>query len=113
MRTRSLTCRVALGLLLLVCLPGVSSTTFAALGQAKPEQPKVSAAEQKAIDAITAAPDAAAKLKAGAAFVKKYPQSTLRSRVAQSLLCCYGTRQPTFGIHITIFASNVARRPTF
>lgn len=85
MRTRSLTCCVALGLLLLGCLPAVSSTPFGALGQAKPEQPKVSAAEQKAVDAITAAPDAAAKLKAGAAFVKKYPHSTLRARVAQAL----------------------------
>jgi hypothetical protein len=76
---------VALGLLLLGCLPVLSSTTFAVLAQAKPDQPKVSAAEQKAVDAITAAPDAAAKLKAGAAFVKKYPTSTLRSRVAEAL----------------------------
>jgi hypothetical protein len=55
------------------------------VAQAKPDQPKVSAAEQKAADAITAAPDPAAKLKAGAAFVKKYPKSTLRARVAEAL----------------------------
>ena len=78
---------VALGLLLVLpeCLPAVSSTTFAALAQAKPEQPKISADEQKAAVAIQSAPDATAKLKAGAAFIKKYPKSTLRSRVAEAL----------------------------
>ena len=53
--------------------------------QEKSDQPKVSAAEQKAADAITAAPDPAAKLKAAAAFVKKYPKSPLRARVAIAL----------------------------
>ena len=63
----------------------VSAKDGSVVAQAKSDQPKVSAAEQKAAEAITSAPDPAAKLKAGAAFIKKYPKSTLRSQVAQAL----------------------------
>ena len=84
MKTKSLTMYMALGFLfgLSGCLPLASST---ALAQPKPDQPKISPAEQKAADAITAAPDAAAKMKAGAAYVKKFPKGALRSRVAEAL----------------------------
>ena len=84
MKTKSLTMYMALGFLFVLsgCLPLVSST---ALAQPKPDQPKISPSEQKAADAITAAPDAAAKMKAGAAYVKKYPKGGLRSRVAEAL----------------------------
>ncbi|MEP6919670.1 MAG: hypothetical protein ABI967_01000 [bacterium] len=42
-------------------------------------------AEVKAVDAIKAAPDRAAKLAAAEAFVKKYPKSTLRPEVVHYL----------------------------
>jgi hypothetical protein len=83
MRIRSLAAGVALASLFV--LAGWSSIVRAQAAQAKPDQHKVSAGEQKAADAITAAPDPAAKLKAGAAFIKKYPKSALRARVAQAL----------------------------
>jgi len=87
MRIRSFAAWIALAPLFF--LTGGSSFLSAKDGsvvaQEKSDQPKVSAGEQKAAEAITAAPDPAAKLKAGAAFIKKYPKSTLRSRVAQAL----------------------------
>ncbi|MFN2576188.1 MAG: hypothetical protein ABR607_00695 [Pyrinomonadaceae bacterium] len=46
-------------------------------------QPKVSPDEQKMAQAIAAAPDTAAKAKAAADFVKKYPKSALRPMIAQ------------------------------
>ena len=62
-------------------LPVVNARTLAALAQGT-DAPKISAGEQKLADAITAAPDPAAKLKAAAAFIKKYPKSALRPKVA-------------------------------
>jgi len=49
------------------------------------EKPKAPEAEVKAIEAISSAPDAAAKLTQAEAFVKKYPKSTLRPQVVQVL----------------------------
>jgi tetratricopeptide (TPR) repeat protein len=46
------------------------------------DKPKVSEAEAKAANAINSQPDAAAKLKAAEAFVKKYPKSEARQHVA-------------------------------
>lgn len=46
---------------------------------------KAPEAEVKAVTAINSAPDAAAKLTQAEAFVKKYPKSTLRPQVAQSI----------------------------
>lgn len=59
----------------------------ASLAAAQPaNQPKPpSADEQKAALAIAAAPDAAAKMKAATDFVKKYPKSVLRVRVARGV----------------------------
>ena len=87
MRIRSFAACVALGFLVFLIggLPLVQGKTSAKVAQEKSGQPNVSAGEQKAAEAITSAPDPAAKLKAGAAFIKKYPKSTLRSRVAQAL----------------------------
>jgi len=48
-------------------------------------QPKASADEQKAAQAIAAAADSTAKLKAATDFVKKYPKSALRPQVARGL----------------------------
>ena len=87
MRIRSIAAWFALASL--IFLTGGSSYASAKDGsvgaQGKSDQPKVSAGEQKAAEAITAAPDAATKLKAGAAFIKKYPKSALRSKVTQAL----------------------------
>jgi len=87
MRIRSFAACVALASLF--CLAGWSSlvraNALSVLAQEKSDQPKVSAGEQKAAEAIISALDAAAKVKAGAAFVKKYPKSSLRPRVAQAL----------------------------
>ena len=67
----------------LSCVLVMSASAPAALAQGKTDPaPKISAAEQKLADAITAAPDPAAKLKAAIAFIKKYPKSTLRPNVA-------------------------------
>jgi hypothetical protein len=60
--------------------------SFAATAAAQGTAPKVPAEEAKMAQAITSAPDAAAKVKAGADFVKKYPKSTLRSQVAGNLV---------------------------
>ena len=67
----------------LSCVLAMTATAPAALAQGKTDQaPKISAGEQKLAEAINAAKDPAAKLKAAIAFIKKYPQSTLRPNVA-------------------------------
>jgi hypothetical protein len=55
------------------------------IGVTAQEKPKASEAEVKAIEAISSAPDAAAKLTQAEAFVKKYPKSALRPQVVQVL----------------------------
>ena len=87
MRIRSFAAYVALACLVFLIdwLPIARGKTPVTVAQEKSDQPKVSVGEQKAAEAITSAPDPAAKLKAGAAFIKKYPKSTLRARVAQAL----------------------------
>lgn len=47
------------------------------------DKPQLSEGETKAAAAISEAPDAAAKLTAAAAFVKKYPKSSARSKIAE------------------------------
>src|SRR5258707_3564974 len=87
MSIRSSAAGVALTSLLFLTggLSFVSAKDGSVVAQGKSVPPSGSAGEQKAAEAITSAPDPAAKLKAGAAFIKKYPKSTLRSRVAQAL----------------------------
>jgi hypothetical protein len=48
-------------------------------------QPKVSADEQKAAQAIAPAADSNARLKAATDFIKKYPKSALRPQVARGM----------------------------
>ena len=62
----------------------LSAVGFGNVGQDQPKpQTTAPEAEMKAAAAINSAPDAAAKLQAAEAFVKKYPKSTLRLEVAQ------------------------------
>ena len=64
----------------------VIATIFVSwIGVTAQEKPKASEAEVKAIEAISSAPDAAAKLTQAEAFVKKYPKSALRPQVVQVL----------------------------
>ncbi len=60
----------------------VIATIFVSwIGVTAQEKPKASEAEVKAIEAISSAPDAAAKLTQAEAFIKKFPKSTLRPQV--------------------------------
>jgi tetratricopeptide (TPR) repeat protein len=59
-----------------------ASSLFAQAGQ---NQTQPAPDEQKMATAITAVPDLPGKLKAATDFIKKYPKSTLRPRVAQGL----------------------------
>ena len=61
------------------------TVAIACLGARVMAQPKVSPEEQKAAQAIDAAPDAAGKAKAAEDFVKKYPKSSLRPVYAQKI----------------------------
>ncbi len=72
MRTRS----IVLGATFIAMLAG------AAYAQPR-NQPQVSPDEQKAAQAIAAAADNAAKLKAATDFIKKYPKSSLRPMIAR------------------------------
>lgn len=68
----------------IVLMIGLSAVGFGKVGQDQPKpQTKAPEAEMKAAAAINSAPDAAGKLQAAEAFVKKYPKSTLRLEVAQ------------------------------
>lgn len=69
---------------LVVALITFSAGSFAA-AQGGRGGASVTADEQKQAQAIEAAPDATAKVKAGVDFVKKYPKSALRSKVAAGL----------------------------
>jgi hypothetical protein len=53
---------------------------------AQPAESKPSSDEMKAAQAIMAAPDPAKKLKAGEDFIKKFPKSAIRPRVAHGLI---------------------------
>ncbi|HSQ24913.1 MAG TPA: hypothetical protein VLN44_10890 [Pyrinomonadaceae bacterium] len=65
-----------------VLLFAVASLSFAQGGQG---QPNVSPDEQNMAKAVMTAPDPAVQLKAAADFIKKYPKSTLRPRLAREL----------------------------
>jgi hypothetical protein len=57
-------------------------TAVAALGQPQGQPPKLSAEEQNLVRAIQTATDPAAKMKAVAELIKKYPKTEIRMRVA-------------------------------
>jgi len=88
-RTRFLKTAASCALLTLTC----SSTTLLAAsaepshnaGQDKNKQSAPLDAEQKAVAKVEAAPDVAAKLVAASEFIKKYPKSTLRSKVVSHI----------------------------
>jgi len=61
------------------------TVTSACLGARAMAQPKVSPEEQKAAQAIDAAPDAAGKAKAAEDFVKRFPKSSLRPVYAEKI----------------------------
>lgn len=71
------------------CVFGVGVGPAAARGPAQEnrqaEQPKVSDAERKAAEKIVKAKGPEAKLQTSAEFVKKFPQSALRSQVVEGL----------------------------
>jgi len=75
MRTRIIISGIAL----------IAFITSAATAQPR-NQPQASPEEQKAAQAIAAATDDAAKLKAATDFIKKYPKSALRPMVARGLV---------------------------
>ena len=60
-----------------------ASSRYSLQDKGKPAQP--SDAEQKALAKVEAAPDIAGKLAAAGEFTKKYPKSTLRSRVVSHI----------------------------
>jgi hypothetical protein len=66
------------------CAALIALVTVASTAQLQ-NQPKASADELKAAQAIAAAADSTAKLKAATDFVKKYPKSALRPQVARGL----------------------------
>lgn len=69
-------------LFIALLLPAAAPLTFAQGGQG---QPNASADEQNMAKAVMTAPDPAVQLKAASDFVKKYPKSTLRPRLARDL----------------------------
>ena len=66
-----------------LCAASAGHSTYS--GQDKTKQSAPSDGEQKAMAKVEAAPDLAAKLAAAGEFVKKYPKSTLRSKVVSQI----------------------------
>lgn len=87
MRIRSLVASLALAFsfALVSCLAGAGATVAVLAQERRPGGPNISPEEQKLAQGIMLAPDAAAKLKAAGEFIKKYPRSSLRLRVAQDM----------------------------
>jgi hypothetical protein len=87
MRINSLLARVALASTLVTvnCLVGVNLTSLVTAQTGKSGQPNISSGEQALLNGINAAPNPAAKLKAAAELIKKYPKSSARPRVASEM----------------------------
>jgi hypothetical protein len=87
MKIRSFVARAALALTLAIsgCLASASVTSLTLAQGGRTGQPNVSPEEQNLLQGITTAPDAAARLKAAEALIKKYPKSVARPQVASSL----------------------------
>jgi hypothetical protein len=86
MRTKSLPWAAALVILIIISsFAGRGSATFSVLGQGRTGQLNLSPEEQNLGREIMSAPDPAAKLKAAAVLIKKYPKTVLRARVGGSL----------------------------
>jgi hypothetical protein len=87
MRFESLILRVALAFsfAIISCLACGSLASSVLAQEGRQGQQNVSPEEQSLFKAITAAPDAAAKLKAAEALIKKYPKSATRPRAARDV----------------------------
>jgi len=87
MRINSLLARVALAstLAAVICLVSVSVTSAVRAQGGKSDQPNISSGEQTLLKGINAAPNPAAKLKAAAELIKKYPKSSARPRIASEM----------------------------
>lgn len=87
MRINSLLARVALAsaLVTLSCMVGVSLTSSVPAQSSKTGQPNISSGEQTLLKGISTAANPAAKLKAAAELIKKYPKSSARPRVASEM----------------------------
>ena len=87
MRIDSLLARVALAstFVAVSSVVSVSVTSIVRAQSGKPAQPNISSGEQTLLKEINAAPNPAAKLKAAAELVKKYPKSSARPRVASEM----------------------------
>ena len=83
MTIKSFASRVAL-VAIFGCLI-IAGPTSLVLAQGGPDQPNVSPEEQRLVNAIVSAPDAAAKLKAAAQLIKAHPKTAIRPRVASNL----------------------------
>jgi len=66
-------------------LTGIGGGSSLGLGQRKPPDLNLSPEEKTLATAIMSAPDPAAKLKAAAALINKYPKTLIRSRVAEGV----------------------------
>ena len=87
MRINSLLARVALAstFVAVSSVVSVSVTSSFRAQSGKPAQPNISPGEQTLLKGIIAAPNPAAKLKAAAELIKKYPKSSARPRVASEM----------------------------
>ena len=87
MRINLLLARVALAstFVAVSCVVSVSLTSSVRAQGAKSGQPNISSGEQTLLKGISAAPNPAAKLKAAAELIKKYPKSSARPRVASEM----------------------------
>jgi hypothetical protein len=87
MRTKSLLARVALAstFVALSCVVSASVVSSARAQSGRSAQSNISSGEQTLLKEIDAAPDPAAKLKAAAELIKKYPKSSVRPRVSRDI----------------------------
>lgn len=69
----------------LACAFALGAVNAAQAAPSAQDDSKVSGGEREAADKINKAKGAEAKLQAASAFVKKYPKSTLRPRIAEAL----------------------------
>lgn len=79
------TAALALTIAIASCLVSASVTPSTLAQGGRPGQPNTSPEEQSLFKGIMTAPDAAAKLKAAEALIKKYPKGASRPRAARAI----------------------------
>jgi len=74
-------------LLYSLCVVGILSLLFAAVASAQEKKPEITVSEEemKALNAINAMTDPAAKLQAIGDFLKKFPKTLVRTRLADNI----------------------------